>query len=185
MNKKVTSKEQLLIVCRDIVQKDGINAVNMRSVASECNVSLGVLYHYFASKEELITETVSSVWSDIFGMEHCSKSSSSFPDYISGIYTELRKGADQYPNFLTAHSLSFHGNERLKAKSTMNQYMRRIAEGMKKALLQDPKVRKDAFSRSFTVSSFIDFIMENMINELLENKRNCRTLCEIIRRTIY
>ena len=47
MNKTVTSKEEILEVSRTIAAREGITAVNMRTVAAGCGIALGSLYNYF------------------------------------------------------------------------------------------------------------------------------------------
>ena len=37
----VTSREEILAVCREIVAEEGLSSVNMRLVASRCNIALG------------------------------------------------------------------------------------------------------------------------------------------------
>ena len=73
MNKTVTSKEEILEVSRTIAAREGITAVNMRTVAAGCGIALGSLYNYFASKAELLSATVEAVWADIFPIEKISE----------------------------------------------------------------------------------------------------------------
>ena len=41
---------------------EGLDSLNMRSVARACQVALGSLYNYFPSKDDLLLATVESVW---------------------------------------------------------------------------------------------------------------------------
>lgn len=66
MNTVVTSKEEILRVSRALIQEQGWAALNIRSVAAACGVSVGSIYNYFNSKAELVGETVESVWHEIF-----------------------------------------------------------------------------------------------------------------------
>ena len=74
MNPKITSEEEILATCRQIVSKESLKALNMRHVADIQGVALGSLYHYFPSKEAMITAVVESVWLDIFQLneKYCS-----------------------------------------------------------------------------------------------------------------
>ena len=42
MNTVVTSKEAIMAVCRQLVAEKGLMAVNMRMVAKECDIALGL-----------------------------------------------------------------------------------------------------------------------------------------------
>ena len=78
MNTIVTSKEEILCVSRALIQNQGWKAVNIRTVAKECNISIGSVYNYFENKADLIAATVESVWHDIF---HLSENMFSFDDF--------------------------------------------------------------------------------------------------------
>lgn len=58
MNTVVTSKEEILKTSRELIQQKGWSAVNIRSVAAACGVSVGSIYNYFGSKAELVGATV-------------------------------------------------------------------------------------------------------------------------------
>ncbi len=66
MNTVVTSKEQILKASRELIQRQGWSAVNIRSVAAACGVSVGSIYNYFDSKAALVGAAVESVWCEIF-----------------------------------------------------------------------------------------------------------------------
>ena len=69
MNTIVTSKEEILKISRDMIQQQGWSAVNIRSVAAACGVSVGSIYNYFDSKAELMGAVVESVWHEIFTVQ--------------------------------------------------------------------------------------------------------------------
>ena len=66
MNKTVTSKEEILKTSRKLIREQGCAAVNIRSVAAACGVSIGSIYNYFDSKAALIEAAVESIWFEIF-----------------------------------------------------------------------------------------------------------------------
>jgi len=185
LNTVVTSREAILKGCRDIVSENGLSAVNMRSVAERCHVALGSLYNYFSSKDALILATIESVWQDIFHTENGCDDTLPFVAYINRIFTDVRCGTEKYPNFFTAHSLSFASGEKSRAKDTMKHYFSHMKLGMKKALDRDVSVRKDAFSSALTKSDFLDFVLTNLLVLLMQQKKDCIPLLEIIRRTVY
>lgn len=185
VNRVVTSKDAILKVCREMVSQEGLSALNMRSVAQSCQVALGSLYNYFPSKDDLVTATIESVWQDIFRMDHCCKGNLPFPEYAAWIFDSVRRGTEQYPNFFMAHSLSFASSGKNKARETMNQYLSHIKKGMADALHDDSNVKTNAFTDVFTESDLIDFILNNLLMQLMQTKGDCAVLLEIIRRTIY
>jgi hypothetical protein len=108
-----------------------------------------------------------------------------FPDYVEEIFQSVQNGTVEYPNFFTAHSLSFASEGKGRAKNTMDHYLAHMKAGMAKSLQNDPKVRKDAFSEDFTASDFLEFVLTSLIALLFRQKKDCSVLLEVVERTIY
>lgn len=185
MNMVVTSKEAILSACRKLVAEQGLAAVNMRAVAQECGVALGSLYNYFASKEDLVTQTIESVWRDIFSMDSCNEPARCFVDEVDWIFASVQQGAQRYPNFFTTHSISFASGAKSNARDTMEQYFAHMKSGLLQVLQADGAVRKNAFDTKFTPPDFVDFVLMNLLLALVQGKTDCGVLLCAIRRTIY
>lgn len=185
INKVVTSKEEILQACREIVSEEGLSAISMRAVAQRCHTAVGSLYYYFAGKDDLLLDTIESVWQDIFRMDHSGGRKMSFQETVEWIFESVRKGGNEYPNFFTAHSLGFASTAKGRARDTMNRYFGHMKSGMKEALKADPAVRKDAFSSGMDEEEFLDFVLTGILSLLLQQKDNCHVLTEMVRRTLY
>ena len=185
MNTIVTSKEEILAECRKMVSEDGLQAINIRTVAGRCNVSVGSIYYYFSGKDELVLETIESVWKDFFNVDEQGATDLPFPEYVEWIFQSVNDGVNEYPNFFNAHSLSFASEERSKARSTMDRFLEQIKSGLSEKLKKDGSVRDGAFSDDFPESAFLDFILNNIVVLLIKHVGDCRILKEMIRRTIY
>lgn len=185
LNTGITSKETIMKVCRDIVASKGLTAVSMRSVADKSQIALGTLYNYYDNKDELLLATVEDIWKDIFHMDSGCSAEQSFPKYIEYIFECVQKGAEHYPDFFTAHSISIANSKKEKAKSTMGNCFKHMKESMFEVLQADSNVSMDAFSLSFEQSKFIDFVLDNLLMLLVQGEKSCGMLIEIIKRTIY
>jgi AcrR family transcriptional regulator len=186
MNKTATSKDEIMKTCLKIAASDGLLSLNMRSVSDGCHVALGTLYNYFGSKDELLIETIGSVWNDIFSDgDKKSPVPDSFPGYIDHLFDCIKRGASKYPNFFSSHSVSIALSDRDKAKSVMEQYFSHIRGGMADALHHDSAVRKDAFTRTFTESDFLGLILDNILFMMMQQRDDHDALIKVICRTIY
>ena len=181
----MTSEAQILKCCREIVAAEGLSALNMRHVAEKCGVALGSLYHYFPSKDDMITATVESVWQDIFRMDEKFPAGLSFPAYVQRLFECARTGAGAYPNFSMAHSMGFASAAKDRGRRTMERCFSEIRAGMLRALQGDKKVRPDAFSPGFTQEAFVGFVFSAFLSSFVQEQEDCRTLAEIIRRALY
>lgn len=184
MNKPVTSKEEILRVCRSIAKEDGISAINIRNVAAKCEISVGSMYNYFSSKADLLSNTVASIWMDIFHM-----SGGEFPkDFIpclEWVFKGIEIGREKYPGFYAFHSVIFTSKNKAEGKAIMDKYLNHMKISLLAALNNDKKVRKDAFSDDFTQEVFVDTVISLIISQILTESKNYAGILEILKRSLY
>jgi len=185
INTVVTSKQEILKACREIVSEQGLQAVNMRAVARRCGVALGSLYNYFPGKDALVLETIESVWQDIFHTDRPCAAACSFPDAVGRLFERVRSSMDAYPNFFTAHSLSVASSGKSQGRAMMDACLGHMKSGLAEALRNDPAVRRDCFSGAFCEADFLDFVLSGVLVGLLQQKQDCGVLLEVVRRTVY
>lgn len=185
MNTVVTSRDEILKASRELIQKNGWSAVNIRSVAAACGVSVGSIYNYFDSKAVLMGATVESVWQEIF---HQPEDRAVFQDIQSCIiwlYERMAYGHQYYPGFFSLHCLSFFGEDKSDGRRRMEQTWQHIGAGLCSVLRQDVHIRPDAFDRSFTVEKFADLLFSLMLSALLRQDYDPAPVLEVIRRALY
>ena len=185
MNTVVTSKEEILKTSRELIQQAGWSAVNIRSVAAACGVSVGSIYNYFDSKAALMGATVESVWCEIF---HRPEDEAVFQDTqacITWLYQRMEYGCKRYPGFFNLHSLGFMGDDKSDGKRRMQQTWQHILDSLHSVLLRDARVRPDAFTEAFTAEKFSDLLFSLMLSALLRQDYDPSVVLEIVRRTLY
>lgn len=185
MNKVVTSQETILKTSRELIQKHGWSAINIRSVASACGVSVGSIYNYYGSKSELIAATIESIWTDIF---HTSNDEMPFSDTeqcILWMYQCIRCGDEKYPGFFTLHSLSFIQEDRENGENRMKHAWQHVLHGICMVIKQDSRVRPNAFTEDFTPEQFADLLFSQMLSSMIRKDFSTNTILEVIRRILY
>lgn len=180
-------KEDILKVSRELVRVKGINAVNMRTVANKSNISVGSIYNYFKSKDDLIIAVIESIWFDIFHSSDIFNydNNYSFIDSVSYIFKSLEKGSKKYPNFFASHSSVIFVKNKNKGIETMKRMIKHIKDNLYNRIMNDKEIRKDAFNDSFTANHFIDTIFSFIIISMMKGNYDDFTIREIIKRTIY
>lgn len=185
MNTVVTSKEDILKTSRELIRQQGWPAINIRSVAAACGVSVGSIYNYFDSKAALVSATVESIWCEIF---HRPEDKGVFQDTlfcITWMYGQMEYGCKQYPGFFTLHSLGFMQEDKSDGKRRMQQTWRHILNELCSVLKRDEKIRSDAFTEQFTAERFADVLFSLMLSALLRQDYDPAAVLEIVRRTLY
>ncbi|MEG1524205.1 MAG: TetR/AcrR family transcriptional regulator [Clostridia bacterium] len=185
MNKVITSKQAILAVCCDYAATHGLEALNMRVVAEKCNVSIGSIYNYFPSKADLTAAVVEDIWSSIFHGKDSCEDIGCFSDYITWFFESVRTSIKAYPNFFTAHSLSFTNANKQTGRRVMEKYFGHMKAGLLNALHRDKGVLPTAFSDSFLQTTFVDYVFTSLITTLMRQETSCSILLELVKRAIY
>lgn len=185
MNLTATSKEDILKASRALIQQNGWAAVNIRAVAAACGVSVGCIYNYFASKTELVSATVESIWNDIF---HHPEDEAVFQDTLSCVrwmYRQLEYGCQRYPGFFTHHALGFVQQDTADGKQQMQRAWQHILDALCTVLRNDTRIRADAFTEEFTVEKFAEMLFSLMLSALVRQDFDPSTVLEIVQRAVY
>lgn len=185
MNTVVTSKEEILRISRELIRREGWSAVNIRSVAAACGVSVGSIYNYFESKSALVGAAVESVWCEIFRRPEDGAVFQDTQACVAWLYGRMEYGCKQYPGFFTLHSLGFMGEDKADGKRRMQQTWQHILEGLCAVLRRDEGIRPDAFTEQFTPEKFADILFSLMLSALLRQDYDPAAVLEIVRRTLY
>lgn len=185
MNTVVTSKEDILKTSRELIRRQGWPAINIRSVAAACGVSIGSIYNYFDSKAALVSATVESVWCEIFHLPADGTVFSDMQDCIVWMYEQMEYGCKQYPGFFTLHSLGFIQEDKADGKRKMQQTWQYISDGLLSVLQNDSRIRPDAFTEQFTAEGCADILFSLMLSALLRQDYNPAAVLEIVRRMLY
>ena len=185
MNTAVTSKEDILKTSRELIRRQGWSAINIRSVAAACGVSVGCIYNYFDSKAALVSATVESVWREIFRRPEDEAVFHDTQAYITWTYEQMERGCKQYPGFFTLHSVGFLQEEKADGKRQMQQAWLNILDGLCSVLERDSRVRTGAFTEQFTAKQFSNVLFSLMLSALLRQDYDPAAVLEIVRRTLY
>ena len=185
MNNAVTSKEDILKTSRELIQRQGWSAINIRSVAAACGVSVGSIYNYFDSKAALVSATVESIWCEIFRRPEDEAVFQDTQACIGWIYGQMEYGCKRYPGFFTLHSLGFISEDKADGKQKMQQTWQHILGELCSVLKRDSRIRADAFTEQFTPERFADVLFSLMLSALLRQDYDPTTALEIIRTTLY
>lgn len=185
MNTTVTSKEEILRISRELIQTQGWKAINMRTVAKECNISIGSIYNYFHNKSDLIAATVESVWQDIFHFPENTAVFDSFVGCVEWAFDSMKNGEERYPGFFAFHSMIFMEDEKGNGQQMMAESWKHISEGLYHVLLQDSKVDMNTFDEEFTPQKFVEIIFSLIIAAIIRHEYDCSGITGMIRRTVY
>ncbi|MEG2774255.1 MAG: TetR/AcrR family transcriptional regulator [Acetivibrio sp.] len=183
MNKTDISRKKILDVSISLLKKNKMGSLNMRSIAKECGVSVGSIYNYFPTKEELELAIVEAMWRDLFHSQQFEMTSDSgFIQTIANMYESILASQENYGDFFKSHGTIIEKNGRSHGKSAMEHYFKHQKDELLKKLNSDEKVKPNVWTTTFTQNNLIDFIISSM---LTNQKKNYEMLLVILEKLLY
>ena len=90
-----TLRDTLLNLSRQIADAEGIDAVNIRSIAKKAGVATGTVYNYFASKDEILLALTEEYWKQTLHDMKDAIAADSFCEQLREIFTFLKRRIEQ------------------------------------------------------------------------------------------
>lgn len=179
-------KEELLKVIKEIVKKEGLDKINIRLIAKECNVSVGSVYNYFPSKVDLVFELVESYWKEVIDDDFMKAIENlNFINFIEFVYQHFDcRFKDFTKDFLNQIS-SFNHQAKAKGKNIETKFLENLKLFFLKNLEKDSSIKTIVWTDEFSKQDFIDFVFINIIYALKQGQPNCKFLLTIIKKIIY
>lgn len=184
MKKGAMSKEKILQTGRILIREEGWSAMNIRTVAALCGVSVGSIYNYFDSKAAFVGDVVESIWREIFHLSEGTNFSDTLA-CVAWMYERMAEGDRRYPGFFTLHSLGFDGSERSDGKMRMIGAWAHILAGLTAVIERDPRVRADAWTEDFTPEIVANLLFSLMLSAVVRGDFDAKPVLELVRRTLY
>ena len=176
-----TLRDTLLEYARELADSEGLEAVNIRSIAGKAGEAAGTVYNYFAGKDEILLALTEEYWKKTLSEMKDEVTAESFCGQLEQIYRFLRKTIDSSAGRLM-HSL---GNVEDTGLVKMESMKAVLGKSIVRMLEEDGKVRSDIWDEAFTKEQYARFVMMNMTMLLKAGTKEFCFFLEIVKRTIY
>ena len=87
--KNDTLQETLLDLARQVVETEGIDAINIRSLAGRAGVATGTVYNYFANKDEILLALTEEYWRQTLFEMNAAINTDSFCELVHLYYIHI------------------------------------------------------------------------------------------------
>ena len=186
MNKPVVTKAELIDVAEKILVRDGLEKLNIRRLAKECNISVGCMYNYFPSKAELIFAVIERFWDTVIHKSAFHKvHANSFIEMVDEIYSRLLIGLEGFSSEFLSQISVLSLQDRKKGKKMESEYFDRMKKAMIQVINQDEGISPAVWTETFTKIALIEFVFRNILTSLRIGDLNCSMLIELVEHKIY
>lgn len=185
MNHPVTTKDALLEAAKVIVNRDGFQQLNIRSVSKECGISIGAVYNYFPSKADLILELIEDFWKGAVHEDICkARKGIGFPEFFGQVYHTLYDSFQKFEHDFLDHMVLKTDEEKQKGKCLEGKYINHMKHGFRIILDQDKNISPSVFHDTFTKDQFIQFVLDHMFLMLKNNESDCVFFQELLKKVL-
>lgn len=178
-----TLRDTLLHLARSIADTEGIDALNMRTIAQSAGIATGTMYNYFSNKEELLLALTEEYWKQTLLDLRNVATTDSFCEQLKEMYVFLSARMEQSAGKLmrSLGSLETVGQTRMASMQSA------LEASLIARMEQDRAIREDIWSEQFSKAQFARFIMGNLLM-LLKAKAPMTDLyffVELIQKILY
>lgn len=176
-----TLRDTLLGYARDLADTEGVDAINIRTLAGMAGVATGTVYNYFSGKDEILLALTEVFWKNTLMEMRIHITADSFCGQLEEIYGFLRARIDQSAGKL----MNSLGNVEAAGQERMASMQKSLEAALILRMDQDPDVRRDIWDAIFTKEAFVHFIMMNLMMLLKTGATDIGFFLIIVKRTIY
>lgn len=167
-----------------LAEEHGLATLGIRSVAEACEVSVGTIYKYFPTKDDLVVDVISTFWRNAFTEDMCrivpGERFDAFVvrlhDTLGGALTAFR--SDWLPQ-ISALSMQGRGAGKMRESEAFDH----MRAGMLVVLESDPQADTDRVG--IAPDELVAFVLRSMIASLCSSEADCRVLVALIRAALY
>lgn len=175
-------RENLLNIACEIADKEGIEGVNIRSIAKNAGVATGTVYNYFSCKEEILLELTDGYWQTALAEMRDYVKSENFCGRLEEIFNFLRNKIQTSAGKLMN---SLNGASRQTAEGKMAAAQSELAAYLTTLLKNDVEIPENIWDESFTAENLAQFIMTNLFLALKSEQNNIDFFILIIKKVLY
>lgn len=162
---------QLILDCaKQIAFEKGLNEINVREVAKLANVSVGTIYNYYTTKDDLIIGVLTDFWRNAFKAIHleCGEDQKDFFVRIEKLYLDFYGYMAQFKENFLSQVASFNKSVLKESKVAESEAFLNVERMIMILMDEDVKLAKYAFNDGFTKPELAHILFQLMLIMLKE-----------------
>lgn len=185
MPKQTIERDRLVDTAYDIAERDGLSALSIRRLASECSISIGSVYNFFPAKTDLTTAVVERFFRAAIVDEFCRvEPGEGFVDYLRRLEGALVRVLGEYRTTWLKEIRKLPYEERTAGRAAQAARLGHIETGLARVLAADPDIEPAALVGPLAPKLLCSFIAEHLL-AAVQNGTDCATLFALLDSALY
>lgn len=174
-------RDTLLDLARDIVDQNGIEAVNIRRIAQKAGIAAGTVYNYFSNKDEILLSLTEEYWKQTLTEMETAVAADSFLEQLQQIYGFLKERIQGSGGKL----MNSLGSVEMAGQQRMASMQRALEAILILRMEQDTRIPKELWNESFSREKFAHFVAMNLVLLLKTEAPDFEFFIEAVKRILY
>lgn len=186
-NKAVITREEILEAAYRQTMQNGLSSLSIRSVASACNISVGTVYHSFASKNDLVNEVIAQFWRETFEsiMEEAEEAPLDFIAFCQELSGKTSEALRTFREGFLADLSLLDTADRVAARQREEYAFAHIRQGLRRALDEDCRINRHRLTEGLRPDLLCDLIWSVILQAARSGHPLDRTLFTLLERELY
>lgn len=186
MPRQFIEKGAIVDQAYELAEEKGLAAVNIRDVAKVCGVSVGSIYNYFPSKDDLVVAVIDKFFGKAFFTDFCNpEPDENFVAYCRRLYAGMRETLSRFRSDWLVQVQSMGSGMRQAGKQREAERLLHMQHGLEHVLENDTRIRPDALTGALSAEAICAFAVHSMMDALRTGTDDCRVLFALLERTLY
>lgn len=186
-NKAVISKEEILEAAYRQAIQHGLASLSIRSVASACHISVGTVYHSFASKNDLTNEVIALFWREAFAgiMDEAEGSAINFIVFCQALSKRTTEALGEFRESFLADLAPLSATDHHAAQQREEQAFSHIRRGLRHALEEDDRIDRSRLTGDLRPDLLCDLIWGVILQTARTGHPLDRPLLALLEQQLY
>lgn len=186
-NKAVISKEEILEAAYRQVVQQGLASLSIRNVANACGISVGTVYHSFASKNELVNEVIARFWRETFGgiMDEVEEGPVDFIAFCRQLSEKTSEALRAFREGFLADLAPLNAPDHAVAHQREEQAFSHIRRGLRRALDEDERIDRKRLTGDLEPDRLCSLVWSVILQTARTGQPLDRTLLALLERELY
>lgn len=176
-------QQGILEKANEIIQASGLDSLNMRTLANNCNVALGTLYNYYQNKDAIVFAIAENFWFSNMHELRKLPLSNHFTTQLQNTYAFMQSRMSDFRSG-PLKGLRQTGQTGIKiGKEKEQKMLKHLQAYLLHCLLQDTAIQ--CWSINFTPDDFALFATQNIFLSLDQNQPTIDYFIQICHKLLY
>lgn len=129
--------KRILHTAREVLESQGIDGLNMRTISQSCGIALGTIYNYYPTKADLLVELMADYWDEfLLGVEETVREEKEIFTALHGIYDLQQRYISGFKNMWLVPALYDVPEGIQKGVRKEEGYLERLTGQIEKLLIK-------------------------------------------------